>query len=84
MNLSIKNVPEELVERLRSRAKRNHRSMQGELMAIIDDALKGSPGNGRASKRYLTLDDIYEMGKAQGLNTGDDSVRMIMEDRDAR
>ena len=38
MNLSIKNVPEELVERLRSQAKLNHRSMQGELMAIIDDA----------------------------------------------
>ena len=84
MNLSIKNVPEELVERLRSRAKRNHRSMQGELMAIIDDALKATPGSGSTPKRYLTADDIYEMGKARGLSTGDDSVRMIREDRDAR
>mgnify|MGYP001287350688 CR=1 FL=1 len=84
MNLSIKNVPEELVERLRSRAKQNHRSMQGELMAIIDGALNGSPRNGPQPRRYLTAHDVYEMGKAQGLSTGDDSVRMIREDRDAR
>ena len=65
MNLSIKNVPEELVERLRSQAKLNHRSMQGELMAIIDDALNGGPRNGHAPRRYLTAHDIYEMGKPE-------------------
>ena len=36
MNLSIKNVSEETVERLRERAKGNHRSMQGELLAILE------------------------------------------------
>lgn len=35
VNLSIKHVPDEQVERLRARARRNHRSLQGELMAII-------------------------------------------------
>ena len=39
MNLSIKNVPDDLAERLRQRAKRNHRSLQGELLAIVSDAL---------------------------------------------
>jgi len=29
-NLSIKNVPESVVQKLRERARRNHRSMQGE------------------------------------------------------
>ena len=38
VNLSIKSVPEELAERLRQRAERNHRSLQGELMAIIERA----------------------------------------------
>jgi len=38
-NLSIKNVPEALAERLRQRAALNHRSLQGELMAIIQQAL---------------------------------------------
>jgi len=39
INLSIKNVPEPLADRLRSRAERNHRSLQGELMAIIENAV---------------------------------------------
>lgn len=39
-NLSIKDVPEELTEALRQRAVRNHRSLQGELMAIITEAVQ--------------------------------------------
>ncbi|KAF0103217.1 MAG: hypothetical protein FD187_449 [bacterium] len=38
-NLSIKSVPEELAESLRQRAARNHRSLQGELMAILEAAV---------------------------------------------
>ena len=38
VNLSIKAVPAHLAERLRQRAERNHRSLQGELMAIIEMA----------------------------------------------
>jgi plasmid stability protein len=37
-NLSIKDVPEAWAEALRQRAARNHRSLQGELMAIIETA----------------------------------------------
>jgi plasmid stability protein len=38
VNLSIKGVPEAIAQRLRRRAQRNHRSLQGELMAIIEQA----------------------------------------------
>lgn len=38
VNLSVKNVPEALAARLRERAERNHRSLQGELMAILEIA----------------------------------------------
>ena len=38
-NLSIKDVPEAWAENLRQRAARNHRSLQGELMAIIEQAV---------------------------------------------
>ena len=38
-NLSIKDVPEAWAESLRQRAARNHRSLQGELMAIIERAV---------------------------------------------
>ena len=36
--LTIKDVPEPLAEQLRQRAARNHRSLQGELMSIIEQA----------------------------------------------
>ncbi len=39
INFSIKNVPESLADKLRARAERNHRSLQGELMAIIEGAV---------------------------------------------
>ena len=38
VNLSIKDVPTELAQALRERASRHHRSLQGELMAIIEEA----------------------------------------------
>ena len=38
-NLSIKDVPEAWAESLRQLAARNHRSLQGELMAIIEQAV---------------------------------------------
>ncbi len=51
VNLSVKNVPETLAAKLRARAGRNHRSLQGELMAILEAAAgeaaagrTGSPG----------------------------------------
>ena len=36
MNLSVKNVPEELVRKLKDRAKANHRSLQGEMLSILE------------------------------------------------
>jgi plasmid stability protein len=38
-NLSIKDVPEAWAQALRQRAARNHRSLQGELMAIVEQAV---------------------------------------------
>ena len=47
-NLSIKDVPAPLAEALRQRAARNHRSLQGELMAIIETAaLEGGESDSR-------------------------------------
>lgn len=37
-SLSIKDVPEPLLEAIRRRAARNHRSLQGELMALLEAA----------------------------------------------
>ena len=51
MDLSVKGVPEEQVALLRERAKANHRSLQGELRALIDAATRVQP-------RRLSVDEI--------------------------
>jgi len=45
-SLSIKDVPEPLLAAIRQRAARNHRSLQGELMALISQAAAEEPGAG--------------------------------------
>jgi plasmid stability protein len=40
--LSIKDVPEDWAEILRQRAARNHRSLQGELTAILEAAVRAT------------------------------------------
>jgi plasmid stability protein len=41
-NISIKDVPEQWAEALRLRAARNHRSLQGEVMFLIEQAVQGT------------------------------------------
>lgn len=45
VSLSIKNVPDELAAGLRERARINHRSVQGELMAILEAAVTPRPAS---------------------------------------
>ncbi len=40
-NISVKDVPDQWAEALRQRAARNHRSLQGELMFLIEQAVSG-------------------------------------------
>ena len=53
VNLSVKNVSEAIAAKLRARAERNHRSLQGELMAILE-AAAGDPQVGRANTAAAT------------------------------
>ena len=74
LDLSIKSVPEEQVRRLRERAKANHRSLQGELRALIDEAT-GTP-------RRLGIDEIGARVRGLNLTRRDEAARLIREDRD--
>jgi plasmid stability protein len=76
VNLSIKNAPDDVVERLRARAARNHRSLQGELLAIVEEAV-------RAPSPRTATDVIAEL-RALGLETPAESVGFVRADRDAR
>lgn len=75
-NLSIKNVPDQILKRLRRRAARHHRSLQGELLAIIEEKV--------LSEGLLTVDDVLARVRRLGLRTPSESARMIRKDRDAR
>lgn len=76
VNLSIKNVPDELADRLRQRAEAAHRSMQGELMAILEAALDDPPP--------LQPQEILDRLTALGLRTKTEAVTDLRRDRDAR
>ncbi len=75
MNLSIKNIPQEMLEKLRDRARRHHRSLQGEVMTILEDAI---------APQKLSVDEVCEQVKRLGLSTGDESTAWIRELRDSR
>jgi antitoxin FitA len=76
VNLSIKNAPDHVVQRLRERAERHHRSLQGELMAIIEAAVQEA----RPSSPAEILAEVRRIG----LNTPSESATIIRADRDAR
>lgn len=75
-SLSIKNVPEATLEQLRQRAKRHHRSLQGELLSIIDEAL--------TRERYLSPAEALEEARKLGLNSPSESAQIVRELRDSR
>ncbi len=76
VNLSIKNAPDDIVKRLKARAERNHRSLQGELLAILEEAV--------SKESALTIDELLEEVNRLGLKTGSESKDFIRKDRDAR
>jgi len=76
VNLSIKNVPDHLAEALRLRAAASHRSMQGELMAILEHALDES--------RPLSPAAVLERVRELGLRTDAEAVDLLRQDRNER
>lgn len=76
VSLSIKNVPDELAEALRQRARRHRRSLQKELLVILEEAVRGP--------RPLSLEEAYRQARALGLATEAEAVQVLREERDAR
>jgi len=76
VNLSIKNAPDDVVERLRQRAERHHRSLQGELLAIIEAAVR--------EDRAATPGEILAEVRRLGLQTPGEAAALVRADRDRR
>ncbi len=98
-NLSIKDVPEEWTDLLRQRASRHHRSLQGELMALVERAIHEDLGAAGvpAGRDSLPLESLTSggktieqivaaMGRARPVpgQNGASSIDIIRGDRDAR
>ena len=74
-NVSVKNVPDRIVEKLRQRARRHHRSLQGELMSIIEEATENT---------LLSVDEAETRLRDLGFDTGEDTALWVRELRNAR
>ena len=68
-NLSIKDVPESLADALRQRAARNHRSLQGELMAIIERAANDGAKSARSGGSNSTIPAPHRGAVRRGSKT---------------
>ena len=75
VNLSIKNAPDAIVDRLRRRAAAHHRSLQGELLAIVEAAVK--------DEAPATPREVLARVGELGLRTPSESVAILRAKRDA-
>lgn len=92
-NLSIKNVPPDIVERLHARARSNHRSLQGELMALVTAVAAGgdSPDTpvpaGAGPRGQKSIEQIAAEHLAlvkRPIRKGGCAADLIRAERDAR
>jgi plasmid stability protein len=96
-NLSIKNVPDSLLIKLRERAARHHRSIQGELMALLSAAVTSPPRSAEASdmkeppsshrsgtRRIEEIAAEHRSRWKKPFKEGPRAVALIRADRDAR
>jgi plasmid stability protein len=84
VDLSIKQVPDELAERLRARARRHHRSLQGELRAILEWATADAAGPLHANERAPAYGRGLDLASGRVIAPRSESALMIREDRDGR
>ena len=79
VTVTIKNIPEQVYERIKAQAKKNHRSINGEILSILEQAISLPPIDVQATLerarkvRELTAD--YTI-------TADEIERMINEGRE--
>ena len=76
VDLSIEKVPDAVVERLRVRAARHRRSLQAELLAIIEEPVRVAP--------QLSPDEVLAEVQRMGLSTPAEAVTIVRDDRDHR
>ncbi len=76
VTLKVENVPEEIAARLEERARKSQRSLQGELLRILERAA--------AEEERLTPGQVLEKVRSLNLKSPSESAAFVRQDRDAR
>jgi plasmid stability protein len=87
VNLSVKNVPDALADRLRARAERNRRSLQRELLSILEAAVDARTPTVElppAPPRTLTIEEAAERARKRFPHGTESSTAWIRAMRDGR
>lgn len=100
VTLTIKHVPDALAQKLQSRATASHRSLQGELMVILADAVQDTNrvsepdapayrAEPRGQKlpthgRRMTLRELWERSRELGSTSRSESTAIVRRLRDER
>jgi plasmid stability protein len=79
VTVTIKNIPEQVYERIKAQAKSNHRSINGEILSILEQAISLPPIDVQA-----TLDRARKVREltANYTVTADEIEKMINEGRE--
>lgn len=76
-NFTLKNIPEDIYEKIKARAERNHRSINGEIIAILGETVMARRKSAaellararelRSHTRGFLTDDFLNKVKREGL-----------------
>jgi plasmid stability protein len=79
VTITIKNVPPEIYERIKTQAKNNHRSINGEILSILEQAISIPPIDVKATlERTRKLREMT----ADYVITADEIEKLINEGRE--
>jgi hypothetical protein len=100
VTLTVKQVPERIAQKLRARAAANHRSLQGELMVILTEAVaeaptvcepqappyvvERTPTSVPGHGRRLSLRELWERSRRLGPKSESESAGIVRTARDER
>jgi plasmid stability protein len=82
-NVMVRNIPKDAYAVLKQDAKRNHRSLNAEILAILRDKADMARRRARAAEAMKRL-DVLQAQIARDYPNQPSSVELIREDRDSR
>ncbi|HUP21314.1 MAG TPA: Arc family DNA-binding protein [Thermoanaerobaculia bacterium] len=82
-SLTLKNIPDPLLERLRERAESDRRSLTQEILFLLEEALRGAGGRGRQESEARAQADAWVglAGRWRSQRDKDEEIEEILGSR---